>query len=74
MSASRPMDRDRGSWRLAEGAEGDWCPRRSSKLRSPARTRVGGFDSHTFPPVAWWLRRRGPSVRDCHPERKVDAA
>lgn len=38
--------------RRRKGAEGVWWLRRSSKPCSPARTRVGGFDSHTFPYVA----------------------
>ena len=34
------------------GADRDWCSVWSSKPVCPAETRVGGFDSHTPPPLA----------------------
>ena len=53
------------------GAEGDWCLRRSSKPRSPAKTRVGGFDSHTLPPVCFAGSSQevssGGPLRHAHP-------
>jgi hypothetical protein len=33
------------------GAEPSWWTDQSSKLAGPAKTRVGGFDSHTLPPA-----------------------
>lgn len=32
------------------GAHGDWCPSRTSNPVLGAKTTLGGFDSHTFPP------------------------
>ena len=46
------------------GAEGAWWPHRSSKPAGPAKTRVGGFDSHTFPPH---MTGPGPEVQGSGP-------
>ncbi len=52
------------------GAHGDWCPSRTSNPVLGARTTLGGFDSHTFPPFSI-LRKYDPapvpgiSVRQC---------
>ena len=42
----------RGVHRAPKGADRDWCSVWSSKPVCPAETRVGGFDSHTPPPLA----------------------
>ncbi len=36
--------------KINAGAHGDWCPSRTSNPVLGARTTLGGFDSHTFPP------------------------
>ena len=40
------------------GAEPSWWTGQSSKLRSLAKTRAGGFDSHTLPPASSHLELR----------------
>ena len=37
--------------KLSLGVDRCWCACRSSKPFCPAKTRVGGFDSHIFPPI-----------------------
>ena len=38
------------------GAHGDWCPSRTSNPVLGARTTLGGFDSHTFPPFSYMIQ------------------